>query len=685
MNFLSSLLKRRNVVEVAEIKRESKTNFIKASFGAIERTYGFLGDTYMKSEFLDKFKSHIFACVSLTAEGVASKSWHFHDSTGKIIKYEKMEKTLNEPTLKMDWNDLAYATTASLELTGDSYWYPDLFFQKIYFIPSDRVSFKKDSGGRVIGYEVRARDKVKFFELEEIIHFKYPDPRNPAGYGWGPVQAIDDSWDKYEDISTYEKSILDNMGLISLLFRGGDTIEQIEAMLNLAQERLSGPKKAGKMFGINKDWEVLDNVGFSPEQMNFTKIKKSVVDEIYQGLRVPQLLVGITEKVNRSNMYEAKLAFAEFKTNPIAMRIQRYINRYLITEKDIIFKFNYQLPKDPALEIKREGMHIDKGIRSRNEVRQEEGRLPYKGGDIIYVDMNKVPAYDASDLQEESRSFEPEPAIEHKDFPNIITYSAVTHGEKIWKVFDKWQKNLEGRMITSLDSYWRWLGRRVAKNLSDMQSGKDMKQDAELIAQMVILNIDDIAAELQGKSVAHIEEAIRRAAIMQGAALGIEISDNLIDHYLRTHFADLESVWKGIVGTDVKQLKKIISVGLDGGKNLGGIARDVSRKYNPTSADYMNKKRGISISRTETSRAANRTSHEILIFGGTGRTIWIAALDGKERPTHNAAHGQEVDINEPYIVGGEPLIYPGDMNGSPENVIECRCIEADAKVVKVYR
>ena len=680
MNILTSLLKRRDVVEVVEDKRMAKTDFIKAAFGAIERTYGFLGDTYKLSEFLNRFKGHIFDCVSLTAESLASKSWNFHDGTGKIIKYEKLERTLSQPTLKMDWHDLAYATTASLELTGNSYWYPDLFFDKIYFIPSDRIQFKKDRNGYVIGYEIRIRDKAKTFMLEDIIHFKYPDPRNPESYGWGPVQAIEDSWDKYEDVSTYEKSILDNMGIISILLRGGDTTEQLEKMVKLWQEQCSGKRKAGMIAGVNKDWEVLDGVGFSPEQMDFTRIKKSVVDEIYQGMRVPQLLVGITEKVNRSNMYEAKLAFQEFKINPIAMRFQRYINRYLIAEKDIIFKFNYQLPKDPVLEIKRQGMHIDKGVRSRNEVRtQDEGLLPYKGGDVIYVDMNKVPAYDASLLQEVSRAYKPE--VEQKDFPNIITYNAVTHGERIWKVFDKWQGNLEGRMITSLDSYWRWLGRKVAKNLSDMQIGKGVKQqDVDILAQMVILNIDDIADELQGKSAAHIEEAIRRAAIMKGTELGIEISDNLIDHYLRAHFADLEKIWKGIAGTDIDQLKKIISEGLDEGLNLGGIARNISRKYNPTSADYMNVKRGIAIARTETSRAANRTSHEVLIVGGTGRTVWICALDGRERATHQAAHGQEVDINEPYIVGGEPLQYPGDLNGSAENVIKCRCIEADAKI-----
>lgn len=53
--------------------------------------------------------------------------------------------------------------------------------------------------------------------------------------------------------------------------------------------------------------------------------------------------------------------------------------------------------------------------------------------------------------------------------------------------------------------------------------------------------------------------------------------------------------------------------------------------------------------------------------------IWIATLDGKTRPSHWAADGARVDLDHPFIVGGEPLMYPADPSGSPAETYSCRC------------
>jgi hypothetical protein len=54
---------------------------------------------------------------------------------------------------------------------------------------------------------------------------------------------------------------------------------------------------------------------------------------------------------------------------------------------------------------------------------------------------------------------------------------------------------------------------------------------------------------------------------------------------------------------------------------------------------------------------------------------WFATLDQKTRAAHVSASGQTVSINEPFVVGGEMLKYPGDssLGASASNVINCRC------------
>jgi hypothetical protein len=46
------------------------------------------------------------------------------------------------------------------------------------------------------------------------------------------------------------------------------------------------------------------------------------------------------------------------------------------------------------------------------------------------------------------------------------------------------------------------------------------------------------------------------------------------------------------------------------------------------------------------------------------------------RPGHIAADGQVVDVNKPFLVEGEELMYPRDPNGSPGNTINCHCMMA---------
>lgn len=52
---------------------------------------------------------------------------------------------------------------------------------------------------------------------------------------------------------------------------------------------------------------------------------------------------------------------------------------------------------------------------------------------------------------------------------------------------------------------------------------------------------------------------------------------------------------------------------------------------------------------------------------------WMATLDGRTRHEHGMADGQQVDVDKPFNVGGEKLMYPADENGSAHNIYNCRC------------
>ena len=107
------------------------------------------------------------------------------------------------------------------------------------------------------------------------------------------------------------------------------------------------------------------------------------------------------------------------------------------------------------------------------------------------------------------------------------------------------------------------------------------------------------------------------------------------------------------------------------GDSIDNIAKRIRGVYETNLAS------SIKIARTETTRveasARFNVGQEAEKLGFEVYKRWVATDDDRTRPWHNEADGQEVPLNEPFIVGGEELMYPGDENGSAENVINCRC------------
>lgn len=53
--------------------------------------------------------------------------------------------------------------------------------------------------------------------------------------------------------------------------------------------------------------------------------------------------------------------------------------------------------------------------------------------------------------------------------------------------------------------------------------------------------------------------------------------------------------------------------------------------------------------------------------------LWLSTIDPRTRPSHVLADGQRQPMGLPFIVGGFPLMFPGDPSGPPQETIQCRC------------
>lgn len=128
-----------------------------------------------------------------------------------------------------------------------------------------------------------------------------------------------------------------------------------------------------------------------------------------------------------------------------------------------------------------------------------------------------------------------------------------------------------------------------------------------------------------------------------------------------------------------KQITKSVTSGLLKGDSTNKIAKDLMNHIT-----NMEKVSAIRAARTAITQAQNAgrqaATEELAKQGVIMKKVWLAMDDKRSRVVggkriHVEANGQEQDIDAPFIVGGEELMFPGDasMGASGWNLYNCRC------------
>lgn len=117
--------------------------------------------------------------------------------------------------------------------------------------------------------------------------------------------------------------------------------------------------------------------------------------------------------------------------------------------------------------------------------------------------------------------------------------------------------------------------------------------------------------------------------------------------------------------------------GVNRGEDKAAIASRVDRVLDYSGSENWANRASV-IAQTETNRHYNSSllAHGLLVErqdGGVYMKEWQTLTDGRERPEHRAADHQVRLLNQPFIVGNEPLLFPTAPEGSADNVCGCRC------------
>jgi hypothetical protein len=111
--------------------------------------------------------------------------------------------------------------------------------------------------------------------------------------------------------------------------------------------------------------------------------------------------------------------------------------------------------------------------------------------------------------------------------------------------------------------------------------------------------------------------------------------------------------------------------------------REQAKLFEETLNDpAFNRARSLVIARTESTKAAN---HGINLGAQSSdyevNKFWINTKDKRTRRSHLAMTTERIAINQPFIVGGVLMMYPGDPSATAAEVVNCRCVMATEAIV----
>ena len=137
-----------------------------------------------------------------------------------------------------------------------------------------------------------------------------------------------------------------------------------------------------------------------------------------------------------------------------------------------------------------------------------------------------------------------------------------------------------------------------------------------------------------------------------------------------------------------KCIKSAVTSSILQGHGIRQMADTLQRKI-----PAMNRDSAIRAARTAVTGAQNGgrqdTYHAAAGMGIKLKKEWLATLDGRTRPAHGIADGQQVNEDKPFVVDGYKMMYPGDTSAPGYLVYNCFVgetqIASDSKIVRSYK
>ena len=350
------------------------------------------------TEQLRNYQSWVYAAVNAIAQEVAMQRPYLYMSSGQAVHEQAplphghpLVRLLQDPNPWMTPWELWYLSVVYLELTGNCYWYvPSVHVGdrrlnvpgELWIVPTPWVKIVPDARNYVKAYQVSPpAGPPEFFDPEEIIHLKYPNPLD-LHYGLSPLQANALTIDANTELqkSRYQAFHAGQ--------RPGIVLHTDQSLAEQTVRRLE--EKIVARFGGRENWHrplVLEQGlkasawTLSPAEMDYLNSSKMTREEIFALYRVPAPIAGLVENMGlgANIWFGARVMFCEGTIQPKLALLGQALTRDLGRRygPDVVISFPECSPRNQDQRRHDDALDSRMGLRTYNEIRRSRGLEPY--------------------------------------------------------------------------------------------------------------------------------------------------------------------------------------------------------------------------------------------------------------------------------------------------------------------
>jgi len=556
-----------------------------------------------------------------------------------------------------------------------------------------------DALGALEKYEFRSvSGQSRFLTPSEVIHFRLP---NPGSYylGMGMMEPAMNTATMELDAMSFQRRFMENDAVPPLIFTHPSTPGEAERKKFLAEwkQNHGGAKNAGKAAMVWGGFEI-EKLGQTMKDAQYTELRKQNREELLATIGVPPSIVGLLEYANYSNMEVQSKKFWQDTVIPILGVIADKLTLRLapMFNEDYWFEYDFSdidvLQEDGERKARIAETLIRSGVKSPNEVREEMYNAePYVGGSIYYMPMGLVPVGgdDMPEPEPEPQPIppqlqpgndddieapdqnEPEPKPKPEKTKSVRSFwREETRKKALWEHFEKRMSASERRFLPLAEKYLHQQNTHVRRRLEKAESMETLRVGD-------VFNIEDEVKLYAEKHTQYYIDSFSRAM-----AAGLNATKGLIDDVeekagpIQLTPEQIERLTRDIAAsahffndTTWSTLSADIEAARLAGKTIEELTQQIWEHL-----ESMTTTRARLIARTEMSRVEN--GGQVAGYGKNehvDRKGWLCMQISTSREDHIAADGQEVLLNDPFLVGGESLQYPGASGASAGNVCNCLC------------